>query len=173
MPDRFRGPTSVLIAILCVVFGPQCLAFTADDPSQDPIEDSDLRTTADLLRGFSDAELDAAKAAVARRPEPPPGVARPRTVTGRVYQDRNANGTREPEEPGLADVAVTDGRQLLRTSHDGGYRFRIEMAGEPHHRFVVVTRPTGYKPSVCYPPNHYTNSSLLMAQSSQLKATRK
>ena len=149
MPDRFRGPTSVLIAILCVVFGPQCLAFTADDPSQDPIEDSDLRTTADLLRGFSDAELDAAKAALPRQPEPSLGVARPRTVTvtGHVYQDRNANGTREPEEPGLDDVTVTDGLQLLRTSRDGGYRFRIEMAGEPHHRFVVVTRPSGHKPT--------------------------
>ena len=149
MYDRRRGPRFVLIGVLWVVFGAQCPALAVDGPPEDPIDDSDLRTTTDLLRGFSDAELDAAEKAIPRRPEPSPGVARPRavTVTGHVYQDQNANGAREPDEPGLADVTVTDGRHVLRTSRAGGYRFRIQTGQELHHRFVVVTRPTGYRPT--------------------------
>ena len=149
MFDRFRVSRFLLIVVLCTVFAAQRPVLAADRPVEDPIDDSDLRTTVDLLRGFSDAELNAAKKAVPRRPEPSPGVARPRvvTATGHVYQDQNANGTREPDEQGLADVTVTDGRQILRTSADGGYRFRIQMGEELHHRFVVVTRPTGYKPT--------------------------
>ena len=112
MYDRRRGPRFVLIGVLWVVFGAQCPALAVDGPPEDPIDDGDLRTTTDLLRGFSDAELDAAEKAIPRRPEPSPGVARPRAVTviGHVYQDRNANGAREPDEPGLADVTVTAGR---------------------------------------------------------------
>jgi outer membrane protein assembly factor BamB len=149
MSDRRRDPRFVFIVVLWAVLGAQCPTLAADRPPQDPIDDSDLCTTTDLLRGFSDAELDAAKKAIPRRPEPSPGVARPRvvTVTGYVYQDQNANGTREPEEPGLADVTVTDGQYVLRTSRDGTYRFRIQTGQELHHRFVVVTRPSGYRPT--------------------------
>jgi hypothetical protein len=42
---------------------------------------------------------------------------------------------------------VTDGEHVLRTPPDGGYRFRIRIDHDPHHRFVVVTRPTGYRPT--------------------------
>ena len=149
MSDRSRGQRFVFIGVLCTVFVPQCLALAADGTSQDPIEDSDLRTTTDLLRGFSDAELEEARRAIPQRPEPSLGVPRPRlvTVTGNVYEDRNANGTRESDEPGLAEVTVTDGEQVLRTPRDGGYRFLIQIGQNPHHRFVTVTRPTGYRPT--------------------------
>ncbi|NQT11915.1 MAG: PQQ-binding-like beta-propeller repeat protein [Planctomycetes bacterium] len=149
MSDRSQPQRLVSIAVLLVVFGLRCLALAADGAPRDSIEDSDLRTITDLLRGFSDVELNEARKAIPRRPDPSPGAARPRlvTVSGNVYQDRNANGTRQSDEPGLADVVVTDGEHVVRTPPDGGYRLRIRIGQDAHHRFVVLTRPTGYRPT--------------------------
>ena len=148
MNARPRGAKFVLVTILCVALGPPSLAPAAELPP-DQIKDSSLRTTADLLRGFADAELEAARKTLPRRPEPSsrPTQPGPISVTGHVYEDRNANGTRQPDEPGLADVTVTDGQQVLRTPGDGGFSFRIKRNRELHQRFIVVTRPTGYRPT--------------------------
>ena len=148
MSDRRCNLRFVLIAVLCVVFGPRSFT-SADDRPQDTIDDSDLRTTTDLLRGFSDKELAEAMKAIPPRREPPLGLPRPRlvTVAGHVYEDRNVNGKRDSDEPVLPDVIVTDGEKVLRTPRDGGYRFGIRMDENPHYRFVVVTRPTGHKPT--------------------------
>ncbi len=146
MSGRSQGQRFIFIAVLWTVFGPRCLALAPDGTPQDSIEDSELHTTSDLLRGFSDAELEEARKTIPRRLEPSLGVARPRlvTVSGNVYEDRNGNGTRESDEPGLADVMVTDGKHVLRTPRDGSYRFLVQVDQDPHYRFVVVTRPSGY-----------------------------
>ena len=44
-------------------------------------------------------------------------------------------------------MTVTDGRRIVRTSPDGSYEVSIQIDQEPHHRFVVVTCPSGYRPS--------------------------
>lgn len=113
------------------------------------IQDTDLKTTADLLRGYSDRELQEARRTIPRRPEPLLKAARPRlvNVAGRVFVDGNGNGKQEPGEAGLKGVVVTDGERVIRTAADGGFRFQIRMDDNPTHRFVVVTRPNGYKPS--------------------------
>jgi len=112
---------------------------------------TDVRTR-DRLRGFSDDELAAAKQATPPRPDPPLGTPIPRRVhvTGRVHVDANANGALDPGEPGLARVLVTNGQDVTRTASDGGYAFQFEIGRETHCRFVVVTRPTGYRPTGPY-----------------------
>ena len=42
---------------------------------------------------------------------------------------------------------VTNGEQVARTASDGRYAFRIRMDENPHHRFVIVTRPSGFAPT--------------------------
>ncbi|MBM83429.1 MAG: hypothetical protein CMJ78_22960 [Planctomycetaceae bacterium] len=127
-----------------------CLAGIAN--AQDKIDDRELRTTVDLLRGFDDKELAAARKTIPQRDEPKLGVPRPRLikVTGHVYEDSNSNGKRDAGESGLANIMVSDGERVLRTDDNGAFRFTIRMIEDPHHRFVVVTRPTGYKPTGDY-----------------------
>ncbi len=43
-------------------------------------------------------------------------------LTGVVFVDKNANGTREAGEPGLAGVAVSDQNDVVTTSADGSFR---------------------------------------------------
>ena len=48
---------------------------------------------------------------------------------------------------GLSNVLVTDGEHVRHTNDDGTLRFTFEMPDEPHCRFVVATRPTGFQPT--------------------------
>ena len=72
------------------------------------------------------------------------------TATGVVFEDRNANGKRDSGEPGLPGVVVSDGDKVVRTSASGEYGFRIRVDEDPHHRFVVVTRPNGFRPTAAF-----------------------
>lgn len=120
-------------------------------PSAPVPEDAalDVRSATELLRGYSDEELAAATRDFPRRPEPPLGRPVPRTVNvvGRVFRDDNRNNHPDEDEQGLPGVLVTDGRRVVHTGDDGAYRFTFEMPDEPHCRFVVVTRPTGFRPT--------------------------
>jgi outer membrane protein assembly factor BamB len=129
-----------------------CMTLACLARAQDAIDDSELTTATDLLRGFSSEELVAAQRAIPSRREPPLGLARPRLIeaTGHVYEDRNANGRREDNEPALPNVMVSDGERVSCTGDDGAYTFEIRMDENPHYRFVVATRPTGYKPTSDY-----------------------
>ena len=64
---------------------------------------------------------------------PPPGV------HGIVFDDRNANGVRDPGERGLADVVVSDQDEVVRTDADGGYV--LDVAGG--YGLVSVSVPAG------------------------------
>ena len=68
-------------------------------------------------------------------------------MQGQVYEDKNANGKRDAGEVGLPNIMVSDGDRVNRTARDGGYQFKIQILKEPHQRFVMVTRPTGFKPT--------------------------
>lgn len=56
------------------------------------------------------------------------------TVSGVVYDDRDANGRRDPGEKGLAGVFVSDGSSVVASAADGSYR--LEGAG--CNVFVIV-----------------------------------
>ena len=129
MIDRRFVRRLSLLTVFGLWAGLQSGVWAGDDGPADAIPDSDLRTTADLLRGFNDAELEEANRKIPRRPEPPLRPARPRlvTATGTVFEDRNANGKRDPGEPGLPEVVVSDGEKVIRTTATGEYLFRIRV----------------------------------------------
>lgn len=71
----------------------------------------------------------------------PVSVAAAADVTGVVYRDTNGNGRRDPGEPGLAGVAVSDQVQVVVTGADGAFR----IAGSAGPGIVFVSVPTGYR----------------------------
>lgn len=68
------------------------------------------------------------------------GAAGADVVDGVVYRDRNGNGVRDVFDFGVRGVAVSNGRDVVRTDWRG--RFRI--AFEPG-RFVFVVKPGGWQ----------------------------
>lgn len=58
---------------------------------------------------------------------------------GTVYEDRNGNSRRDPGEPGIAGIKLSDGERLVVTDADGHYRLPI-IDG----RSVFLVKPPGY-----------------------------
>ena len=67
-------------------------------------------------------------------------VAQTSGVTGTVYLDANANGTRDPGESGIAKVVVSNQMQSVPTSASG--EFRLDGAG---YGLIFVSVPDGYR----------------------------
>lgn len=67
----------------------------------------------------------------------PPGA----DVRGTVFLDRNANGSRDPGEPGLAGVVVSDQMHAVRTDASGAF----QLAGGAGFGLVFVSIPDGYR----------------------------
>ena len=68
-----------------------------------------------------------------------PGAGRGETARGTVFEDCDADGTRDAAEPGMPDVRVSDGRQVVVTDEDGEYS--LEIGDEA---IVFITKPSGY-----------------------------
>jgi outer membrane protein assembly factor BamB len=140
---------SITLYFTCLVLLLQLpdTALAQNTGPESPVSDTRLTTTVDLLRGFNDDELTTLRKKIPQRPEPKLGAAKPRLaiVSGIVFDDRNGNGAQDDGEAGLVDVNVTDGERVVRTGDDGGFQFQIRFDENPHHRFVVVTRPTGFR----------------------------
>ena len=64
-------------------------------------------------------------------------------VHGVVFDDRNGDGVRQPGEPGLPEVAVSDGVAVVRTDAAGHYEF---SAADGATLFVI--KPRGWHPPV-------------------------
>jgi Icc-related predicted phosphoesterase len=62
-------------------------------------------------------------------------------VSGHVFVDRNGNGIRDDNEPGIAGVAVSDQVNVVQTNAGGIY----ELTGIPGYDFVFISVPSGYK----------------------------
>lgn len=59
-------------------------------------------------------------------------------LSGVVFEDLDRNGVRGRGEPGISGVAVSNGRELVRTDANG--RYSLPETG----RFVAITRPVGF-----------------------------
>jgi hypothetical protein len=68
-----------------------------------------------------------------------PGAARAETARGTVFEDLDADGVRDPGEPGIPHVRVSDGRQVILTDDAGRYTLEID-----NEAVVFVTKPRGY-----------------------------
>lgn len=60
-------------------------------------------------------------------------------VTGVVFEDLSGCGKRQPGDPGIADVLVANGRQVVRTDSDGRYILPVD-----DDTIIFVIKPTGY-----------------------------
>lgn len=58
---------------------------------------------------------------------------------GVVFEDLNGDGLRDAGEPGLADVAVSNGRDVVVTDAEGRYRLSVEDG-----TILFVTKPAGF-----------------------------
>jgi hypothetical protein len=61
-------------------------------------------------------------------------------ISGTVFLDRNTNGRRDPGEPGIGGVAVSDQDTVVVTGTDGLFRLRAGGNG-----LVFVSAPSGYR----------------------------
>jgi hypothetical protein len=61
------------------------------------------------------------------------------TVTGVVFEDRSQTGTRQPDDPGIPGVLVSNGCDVARTDRDGRYALPVD-----DQTIIFVIKPTGY-----------------------------
>src|SRR5262245_34845458 len=66
------------------------------------------------------------------------------TVTGTVFEDRNANGRRDTGEPGVGNVSVSDGAVIVKSDVSGRYRLALDPSRRVNE-IVFVTVPAGYR----------------------------
>ncbi|MBE2210011.1 MAG: calcineurin-like phosphoesterase family protein [Xanthomonadaceae bacterium] len=59
--------------------------------------------------------------------------------TGFVFEDRDGDAMRDAGEPGLPDIAVSNGRDIVRSDAQGRYRLEADAGG-----FVFVIKPAGF-----------------------------
>jgi hypothetical protein len=91
-------------------------------------------TRRDVMKGGA-----AAAALVATSVPPRPSLAQGATVTGIVFEDRSGTGRRQPGDPGIPGVLVSNGREVVKTDASGRYSLPIE-----DETVVFVIKPTGY-----------------------------
>lgn len=61
------------------------------------------------------------------------------TLIGRVFDDLNQNGKADEGEPGIANVRVSNGLDVVLSDESGGYA--LEISGDS---IIFITKPVGY-----------------------------
>ena len=100
-------------------------------------------------------------------PEPEPLAREPGWAIGSVFHDRDGDGARGADEPGLAGVAVSNGREVARTDAWGRYRLSVDddtilfvvkpsgwrtpISSERLPRFYYIHKPAGSPPGLHFP----------------------
>ncbi|MGY2046983.1 calcineurin-like phosphoesterase C-terminal domain-containing protein [Methylobacterium sp. JK268] len=88
---------------------------------------------------FTRRETVAGAMAAALAPTLAAAQAGPATVSGTVYEDRSRQGRRGADDPGIPDVLVSNGREVVRTDAQG--RYTLPVSDET---VIFVIKPTGY-----------------------------
>lgn len=70
---------------------------------------------------------------------------------GIVFEDINGNGVQDEGEPGIADVRVSNGRDVVQTRADGSYNLQV---GD--EAIIFLSKPSGYATPL---NNHYLRNS--------------
>ncbi len=70
---------------------------------------------------------------------PGDAAAEPATVSGMVFEDLSRDGIHQDDEPGVAGVMVSNGRDVVETGADGRYELPVF-----DNMTVFVTEPTGF-----------------------------
>ncbi|MGY4719018.1 calcineurin-like phosphoesterase C-terminal domain-containing protein [Naumannella huperziae] len=68
------------------------------------------------------------------------GAANPRTIKGTVFDDTNLDSRRNANEPGIAGVTVSNGREVVTTDRNGRYSLPVF-----DNMTVFVTQPAGWQ----------------------------
>jgi len=92
-------------------------------------------TRRDVMKGGAATAASLAAASVPLRD----GFAQAATVTGVVFEDRSGSGRRQPGDPGIPGVLVSNGREVAKTDASGRYTLPIE-----DETVVFVIKPTGW-----------------------------
>lgn len=66
-------------------------------------------------------------------------TAEEQVATGAVFDDRNRNGRQDDNEPGVADVSVSNGRDVVRTDDEGRYELAVT-----DETIIFITKPADY-----------------------------
>ena len=61
------------------------------------------------------------------------------TARGVVFDDRNGNGARDDGEPGVQDVRVSNGTDVVLTDAEGRYELPVD-----NETIIFITKPAGY-----------------------------
>jgi len=104
------------------------------------------------LTTMAGAQTDSADSAPPAAPPTAPDLP---LASGTVFEDRNGNRRRDPGEPGLAGVLVSNGLEVVRSGLDGRYSLPIAEGD-----VLFVTKPAGYAPPVdrdMAPQFHYVH----------------
>ena len=146
LPHLSPHRLQLILLLLTSIPALQAHSQNPDTPSE-AIDDQPLVTTGDLLRGFSNEELTRVQQLIPQRPEPPLAEAVPRiaTIRGTVYLDANENGKQDTNEKGVPNITVSDCQRLKLSGTNGEFSFTLKFDDKPHHRFITLTRPNGYR----------------------------
>ena len=68
---------------------------------------------------------------------------KPAIINGTVFDDRNQNGLRDPDERGVGGVSVSDGRVTVETDEQGRYSLALDTERRLTD-IVFITMPDGY-----------------------------
>lgn len=67
------------------------------------------------------------------------------TAKGTVFHDRNGNGLRDPGEPGLGGIRVSNQRTIVQTGRNGAWELPLE---DPDNAIFYVIKPRGWMTAV-------------------------
>ncbi len=131
---------TVNINLVCCLLLFVCMAECFTASAQDRIQPSSFQALSLQTSSLQTSSVPSSMAAAEMRD---PQVARTLGETmllGDLYDDRNGNHRRDHSEPGIADVAVSNGRDVVRSDRDGHYRLAVQSG-----QTVFVIKPADWE----------------------------